>query len=134
MSGTDSVTDTDVVARFFAALEAGDFAQVEALYHPDATMWLNDGTERGVAGTLQVLQGLHRVLDGFRYEVARRHVVEGGVVQQHALCGRLPDGTEVRMPAAMYLEIVDGRVARIEEYLDSAHAAPIRAARGALTS
>ncbi|GAA4901820.1 ketosteroid isomerase-like protein [Actinomycetospora succinea] len=123
--------DTDVVDRFFAALEAGDFAGVEALYHPEAVMWLNDGTERDVAGTLTVLKGLHAVVDGLRYEVARRHVVDGGVVQQHALCGRLPDGTEVRMPAAMYLEIADGRVRRIEEYLDSAHAAPIRAARGA---
>lgn len=126
--------DTAVVERFFAALEAGDFASVEALYHPDAVMWLNDGTERDVAGTLAVLRGLHAVIDGFRYDVARRHVVDGGVVQQHALCGRLPDGTEVRMPAAMYLEIADGRVRRIEEYLDSAHAAPIRAARGAVSA
>ncbi len=47
------------------------------------------------------------------------------------LRGRLPDGAEIAMPAAMYLTVSGGRVRRIEEYLDSAQAAPIRAASSA---
>jgi ketosteroid isomerase-like protein len=71
------------------------------------------------------------VVGDLRYEIVRRAEVDGGVFQQHVLHGRLPDGSAVAMPAAMYLQIADGRVRRIEEYLDSAHAAPIRAARAA---
>jgi ketosteroid isomerase-like protein len=34
----------------------------------------------------------------------------------------------------MYLQVRDGRITRIEEYLDSGKRAPIKAAREALTS
>lgn len=125
--------DLDTVERFFAALEGGDIPTVEAIYTPDARIWHNDASgEQGVADNLKTLAGLHRVVTGQRYEITRRLAVEGGVFQQHVLTGTLPDGTAIAMPAAMYLTVADGRVARIEEYLDSAQAAPLRAARAAL--
>jgi len=40
----------------------------------------------------------------------------------------------VSLHAAMYLQVKDGRVTRIEEYLDSAKRSSIRAAREALSS
>jgi len=55
------------------------------------------------------------------------------VIQQHILRGRLANGQEVSLPAAMYLRVQDGHVTRIEEYLDSARRSSIRAAREALT-
>jgi ketosteroid isomerase-like protein len=137
---TDSTDSTNTgsavgtVERFFAAVEAGDVAELERIYSPDARIWHNDdGAEQGVPDNLRVLRGLHRVVGDLRYEIVRRAEVDGGVFQQHVLHGRLPDGSAVAMPAAMYLQIADGRVRRIEEYLDSAHAAPIRAARTAPT-
>lgn len=120
----------ETVERFFTALEAGDVDTLTAIYTPDARIWHNDGGgEQGVADNLRVLRGLHRVVSELRYEIVRRVAVEDGVFQQHVLRGWLPDGTEVAMPAAMYLAVAGGRVSRIEEYLDSAQAAPIRAAR-----
>jgi uncharacterized protein len=53
---------------------------------------------------------------------------------RHVLRGLLPDGTEVALHAAMYLRVRDGRITRIEEYLDSAQRAAIRAAREALSA
>lgn len=126
-------TPVETVERFFAALEAGDVATVAAIYSEDARIWHNDASgEQGVEDNLVVLRGLHQVVSGLRYEIVRRHPVEGGVFQQHVLRGRLPDGTEIAMAAAMYLTVDGGRVRRIEEYLDSAQAAPLRAARAAL--
>jgi ketosteroid isomerase-like protein len=120
----------DTVERFFAAIEAGDVEALEGIYSPDARIWHNDdGAEQAVPDNLRVLRGLHRVVSDLHYEIVRRAEVTGGVFQQHVLHGRLPDGSTVAMPAAMYLEIAGGRVQRIEEYLDSAQAAPIRAAR-----
>lgn len=124
--------DDDTVERFFTALEAGDTDTMATIYAPDARIWHNDYSEQGVEDNLAVLRGLHQVVSGLHYEILRRIPVEGAVFQQHILRGRLPDGTEVAMPAAMYLAVDGGRITRIEEYLDSAQAAPIRAARSAL--
>lgn len=130
--GEDAIA---TVERFFAALEAGDTDLLATIYTPDARIWHNDASgEQGVEDNLKVLRGLHAVVSGLHYDIARRMPMDGGVVQQHVLRGTLPDGSQVAMPAAMFLYVEDGRVKRIEEYLDSAQAAPIRAARAALSA
>lgn len=124
----------EVVNRFFAALEAGDIETLRAIYAPDAVIWHNDDLlEQPVEDNLKVLQGLHRAVSGLRYDVIRRAPVQDGVLQQHVLRGALPDGREVALHAAMYLQVRDGRITRIEEYLDSAKRSSIRAAREALS-
>jgi uncharacterized protein len=124
----------EVVVRFFAALEAGDIATLREIYAPDAVIWHNDDlVEQPVEENLKVLQGLHRAVTGLRYEIIRRVPAADGVLQQHVLRGRLPDGSEVELHAAMYLQVRDGHVTRIEEYLDSAKRSSIRAAREAVS-
>jgi ketosteroid isomerase-like protein len=124
----------EVVVRFFAALEAGDIATLREIYAPDAVIWHNDDLlEQPVEDNLKVLQGLHRAVSGLRYDVVRRVPAADGILQQHVLRGNLPDGTEVELHAAMYLQVRDGHVTRIEEYLDSAKRSSIRAAREALS-
>ena len=80
-----------------------------------------------------MLQGLHRAVSGLRYDIVRRAATPDGVLQQHVLRGSLPGGTEVELHAAMYLQVRDGRITRIEEYLDSAKRSSIKAAREALS-
>ena len=123
----------EVVVRFFAALEAGDIATLREIYAPDAVIWHNDDLlEQPVEDNLKVLQGLHRAVSGLRYDVVRRVPAADGMLQQHVLRGNLPDGTEVELHAAMYLQVRDGHITRIEEYLDSAKRSSIKAAREAL--
>jgi ketosteroid isomerase-like protein len=125
----------EVVVRFFAALEAGDIGTLREIYAPDALIWHNDDLlEQSVEDNLRVLQGLHRAVAGLRYDVIRRAAVSDGVIQQHVLRGTLPNGAEVELHAAMYLQVRDGHVTRIEEYLDSAKRSSIRAAREALAT
>jgi ketosteroid isomerase-like protein len=69
-----------------------------------------------------------------RYEVIRRAPAADGVIQQHVLRGLLPNGQGVALHGAMYLQVKDGHVTRIEEYLDSAKRSSIRAAREAVSS
>jgi ketosteroid isomerase-like protein len=79
-----------------------------------------------------VLTGLHRAVSGLHYDVLRRAPVADGVLQQHVLRGMLADGTPVELHAAMYLQVRDGHITRIEEYLDSGKRSSIRRAREAL--
>jgi ketosteroid isomerase-like protein len=73
------------------------------------------------------------VVSGLHYEIIRRVPAPDGVLQQHILRGQLPDGSDVALHAAMYLQVRDGHVTRIEEYLDSGQRAKIKAARDALS-
>ena len=125
----------ELVVRFFSALEAGDIDAVRAIYAPDALIWHNDDLiDQSVEDNLKVLAGLHRVVSGLRYDVIRRAVVDDGVFQQHVLRGTLPDGSGVELHAAMYLQVRDGHITRIEEYLDSGKRRAIRAAREAMAA
>ena len=118
--------------RFFAALEAGDIETLREIYAPDAVIWHNDDlVEQPVEDNLKVLRGLHRAVSGLRYDIVRRVPARDGVLQQHVLRGRLPDGTDVELHAAMYLQVRDGHITRIEEYRASGKRASIRAAREA---
>jgi len=106
---------------------------VREIYAPDALIWHNDDlVDQSVEDNLRILQGLHRAVAGLRYDIVRRAVLPDGVIQQHVLRGALPGGQEVALHAAMYLQVKDGHVTRIEEYLDSAQRSSIRKAREAL--
>ncbi len=121
------------MVRFFTALEAGDIETLREIYAPGALIWHNDDLlEQSVDDNLKVLAGLHRAVSGLRYDVIRRAPAADGVLQQHVLRGTLPNGAEVELHAAMYLQVRDGHITRIEEYLDSGKRATIRAAREAL--
>ncbi len=131
MSGESSI---EVVIRFFAALEAGDIETVRSIYSPDALIWHNDDLiEQPVADNLKVLAALHKAVSGLHYEIVRRVPAEDGVIQQHVLRGTLANGQPVELHAAMYLQVKDGHVTRIEEYLDSANRSTIRKAREAMS-
>ena len=133
MSGKGTVMNEELVVRFFAALEDGDIAALREIYAPDAVIWHNDDLiEQPVDENLKVLQGLHRAVSGLHYEIIRRVPAPDGVLQQHVLRGRLDNGAEVELHAAMYLQVRDGHITRIEEYLDSGKRAAIKSAREAL--
>jgi uncharacterized protein len=125
----------ELVVRFFAALEGGDIDTLREIYAPDAVIWHNDDlAEQPVDENLQVLQGLHRAVSGLHYEIIRRAPAADGVIQQHVLRGKLQNGAEIELHAAMYLQVRDGHITRIEEYLDSGKRAAIKAAREALSA
>ncbi|MGI8927762.1 MAG: nuclear transport factor 2 family protein [Tepidiformaceae bacterium] len=113
--------------RFFAAIEAGDLETIRSIYAPDARVWHNfDGIEQTVEENLRVLKWMVRAVPGRRYDEVRRQVTPGGWVQQHVLRGTAPNGQPFEMPACIVFTVAAGRVTRVDEYLDSAHAAVLR--------
>lgn len=117
------MTNTEIeelADRFMNAVAAGDVATVEAIYADDATIWHNfDKLDQSKAENIATLKGLHRSLTNFRYEEIRRTIVPDGYYQQHVLRATAKNG-ELDLPAALRVYVADGRITRVEEYLDTA--------------
>lgn len=125
----------NAAARFFAAIEAGDADGVRSAYTPDARIWHNtdglDAPGQTVDENLRVLHWLWAALTDMRYEVVRRETTETGFVQQHVLRARVKKtGERFAIPACIVCVVQDGRIARLDEYLDSGQAAALVAALG----
>ena len=112
-----------VAERFFTAIERGDIDAVRAIYAPDARIWHNfDRKEQTVEENLRVLSWMSRNIANKRYVVERRIAIPGGFLQQHVLHADTAGGP-FEMPACIVVLVnADGRIARLEEYLDSAQA------------
>ena len=117
----------ELADRFFTAIPKGDLETVRAIYAPDALIWHNnDQTTQSVEQNLQVLAWVTKNIAGLRYEEIRRHVTPSGFVQQHVLRGMAPNGKPLEVPACILCSVKDGRITRLDEYLDSAQIAVLR--------
>jgi len=123
-----TANDTNMLAdRFMRAIETGDIQAVRACYAPDARIWHNnDGLEQTVDENARVLAWVARHLSGRRYEIKSRHIFDGGYVQQHVLHGSLRNGKLFSMPACLVVTVTNGRIARLNEYLESFQTQPLR--------
>lgn len=119
----------DLAERFFSAVERGDLDAVKAIYAPDGRIWHSHLREQSVEENLRVLAWMARNLTNRRYRVHRRVAIPGGFLQQHTL-EAVTAGGPFSMPACIVVEVKNGRIGRLEEYLDSARVTEL----GRLTS
>ncbi|MGB8862269.1 MAG: nuclear transport factor 2 family protein [Ilumatobacteraceae bacterium] len=112
----------DIADGLIAGIVAADADAVRAIYAPDAAIWHNfDERDQTVDENLATLIDLHQRAEGLEYTEIRRFLVEGGFVQQHVLVGRAKGGP-LRMPAMIRFSVANGRITRLEEYLDTRQA------------
>ncbi len=120
-------TNLELCDLFFAAISRGDIDAVRAIYAPDAVIWHNDEkAEQTPDRNLKVLGWVTRNIRDMRYEEVRRHETPTGFVEQHVLRGVAPNGAPLEIPACIVCEVRDGRITRLDEYLDSAQTAALR--------
>jgi ketosteroid isomerase-like protein len=113
--------------RFFDAIEQGDVDTVRESYTEDVGIWHNfDDKVQTREENVATLQGMVGRISDRKYADRRIEVFSGGFVQQHVLWGTRKDGSRVSMPACIICRMRDGRIARLDEYLDSAHVAVFR--------
>ena len=119
--------DIDAVAdALFAAIEAGDIDAVADLYDPAVEVWHNtDGVTQDRAANLRTLRWVIDNLTDRSYDDVRRRVTPEGFVQQHVLRVATASGRRAEVPACLVATVADGRITRIDEYLDSAHVAAL---------
>ena len=111
----------ELAERLFKAIEAGDIDGVREIYAPDAEIWHN--TDDGVQSrdeNLRTLTWITTNLGDMAYTQVRRAATEDGFVQQHVLTLTNRAGQHVEVPACIVVRIADGRITRLDEYIDSA--------------
>lgn len=120
-----AMTDDEInelADRFLRAIEAADVATVQSLYAPNAEIWHNfDELIQGPADNAATLQGMHSRASNIRYTEVQRFASPGGFVQQHVLVADAKYGP-LRMPAMIRFWVTDGKISRLEEYLDTRQA------------
>lgn len=115
--------------RFVAAIQAGDAEAVRAFYAPDAKIWHNiDHIEQTVDQNLKSLAWFVRTLPDRTYRVQRIAPLADGFLQQHVLEATLPNGERWAMDACVVVRVENGKITRLDEYLDSAKTAQLVAA------
>lgn len=118
MGNIDELAD-----RVFAAIEAGDRAAVAEIWADDAEIWHNfDRITQSKEQNLATLDWMCANTTSRSYDEVRRTLTETGFVQQHVLRLGFADGRTAEIPACVIAEIRDGKVVRVDEYLDSAQA------------
>lgn len=109
-----------LAARFFDALEQADVETLRALYAEGATLWTCTGQRQvdanQVAGFLPILA---KKMPDRRYAARRVIAFDGGFVQRHRLCGTRRDGATVAAECCALVFVENGKIIRVEEYLDS---------------
>ena len=129
-SVTESMTESmnALVDRFVDAIERGDVETVLSIYAEDALIWHNfDQIEVTPQDNARQIRWFSSRLAGMKYEDIRRMEFPGGLVQQHVLRGTAPNGEAIAVYAILRIDIVNGRITRLEEYLDPAQAAALSA-------
>lgn len=115
-------------AHFVDTVQRGDAEAMRACYAPDGVIWHNtDGVEQSIDDNIKVLKWFVETLPDRHYEVLRREVIPHGFVQQHILSATLPTGEPWKMDACVVVRMKDGKIQRLDEYIDSAAGAKLRA-------
>lgn len=111
----------DVARRWLPHFVAGRRAP-EDCYAPDVSTWHNVGEWE--AEIKQTPSRTRRVEAGadIHLESLRLKVFDGGFVVQATTAGVSAAGVPVRVPTCLVVTVTDGRIARFEEYADSAAA------------
>ena len=121
-----AVDSLELGERLMAAVMAGNLDEVRNIYAPDAIIWHNsDNVEQSVNENLAVLGWVVKNISNRRYEEILRQRTDTGFVQQHVFRGTAPNGKLIEMRACLICTVKDGRVTRLDEYLDSAHLTPL---------
>ena len=110
--------NSELLDRFFAAIERGDIDSVAAMYADDVEVWHNvTGAVMDKQANLDLLQYWHGHVAGLSYEILERQTYDGGASQRHVVHGEA-NGTSLAADVCIMFHIADGRISRIYEYLD----------------
>jgi ketosteroid isomerase-like protein len=114
---------SEIARAFFVATAAGDKTAIRAICSPDLKASQNGAPPMDVDALARFAAAVKRAVPDFRYENAVRSDTPTGFVEEHDVCGTLPDGTAMRLVVCVVADVAEGKITSLREYLDSAAAA-----------
>lgn len=112
-----------VANRFFDGLLEGDLDALEAACAPDSVLWINiTEQDRVLRDSLPGFAKLRSKVPDLRMDDVRRRGIQGGFIEQHVLTGTMPNGDALRVVGCFVGTVKDGRISRLEEYVDGSQA------------
>lgn len=106
---------------FSDAYPKADVATLHSMFGPDAVVWHNwSRSAQPLDEHLATLEAVSANLRSMAYEKIRRHYIGDGWVQQHTVIGETQTGQTWEVEACVVFTVVDGRIQRLEEYIDPA--------------
>jgi len=117
--GADMTADA-IVQGLVEAFEAGDAGPILPHLAPGALTWHNhDNLDMDSAEGFASLAILRAMVDGLKLDVEEQLAIPGGVALRVVLRGTVKaNGNELAGRNCLFLRIADGKITRIEEYVD----------------
>jgi len=110
-----------VIDRFYAGLASGNLEESLACLSLDARIWhCFDGIAQDRASSLAGWQDLAANFTGRAFVDVRRHAIGGGFVQQMMMNVQTASGACFGWPICAVIQVKDGLITRIDEYIDRA--------------
>lgn len=115
-----------IANRMSLAVQERDVPAARALFAPDATIWHNtDGQDQTVDECLAMYPLLKAAMPRHDMRLVSRRIFPDGYIQQEVMEATLVNGVTLSLPLCSVVSVVAGRIARIEEYMDSAALKPL---------
>lgn len=123
MSLDDPGAARALARELMSAVNSGDGERLRAVYSPDVRIWHTfDGLEQTREENVRTLLWMFAHIGGVRYEDVRAAATEDGFVAQFVMRA---DEPAFEAPCMVRAWCSDGRITRLEEYVDSAHTRPL---------
>ncbi|MDR7156696.1 ketosteroid isomerase-like protein [Sphingobium xenophagum] len=102
------------------ATEVCDLARLDEIWSPDLELWYNT-TQQTLRKEQMfgVINGLSEAIEGLKFTNVRRIYGDDGYVEQRDTSGRM-NGVGFCFRTCIVVEVLDGRVIRVDEWWDSA--------------
>lgn len=117
------MNNTELCRALFSALAQNNADEVRRLCSKDFKLIQNGAPPIDVDALIGFNGAVQNVVSNFHYANAVRSATDTGFVEEHDVCGTLPDGSSLKMRACVVGDVSEGRVVSAREYVDTAAAA-----------
>ena len=117
------MNNTQLCGALFSALADNNADEVRSICSDDFQLIQNSAPPIDLNALIAFNGAVQKVVSNFHYDNAVRSATDTGFVEEHDVCGTLPDGSELQMRACVVGDVQEGRVTSAREYVDTAAAA-----------
>ena len=113
------MTEQTILDRFFGSMQPCDTATLRDCLTKDAIVWHSfDRKAMRPDDVVKTWEGMEAAYPERGVTDVRRQQTPSGYVQQHLFVVRGKDGVRKAWPVCVVVQVQDGRIARLDEYID----------------